>query len=266
MRRVGNGPPQVVDTPIAEPDDWARLDVLDPTTGVLGEHLRAVETIADGLRGEVPFLMTVFTPLSIAARLAPSEDLFLRHLREHETEVKHALDVVTETFARFARGCIDRGASGLFYATTSWATTGRMSVEEYLQVARPYDLKLLGSLPECEFNVLHVCGDNNMLATLADYPVHAFNWDARGASNPSLREGKALVGSRAVIGGLGHGSEVVKTDPRQVASEVREMLIAMGNKGWMLGTDCTFPPETPEANVDAVRRAVEADRGRRIRP
>ena len=269
LRRGGNGAPQVVETPIAEPEDWARLDVLDPTTGVLGEHLRAVETIADGLSGEVPFLMTLFTPLSIAARLAPSEDLFLRHLREHETEVKYALDVVTETFAKFAAGCIERGASGLFYATTSWATTDRMSVEEYLRVARPYDLKLLGSLPECEFNLLHVCRDNNMLASLADYPVHAFNWDARGVGNPSLEEGKALVGSRAVIGGLGHGSEVVAADPREVASQVRGMLKSMGSKGWMLGTGCTvspFPPETPEANVDAVRRTVEADGGRWMRP
>ena len=121
-RYDGDRPPQVVETPIREPDDWLRVDVLGLDTPVLQEHLHALELISRDLQGEVPFLMTVFTPVSITAALAASEELFLQHLREHTDKVRHALEAVTETFIHFSRACLERGAAGLFYATTSWAT------------------------------------------------------------------------------------------------------------------------------------------------
>lgn len=257
MQYDGNSPPQVIETPVRHPDDWLRLDVLELDRGVLKEHLHALELIARGLKGEVPFLMTVFTPLSIASRLAPSEEVFWQHLREHTDKVRHALEVVTETFVRFATACLERGASGLFYATTAWATTQRMTEEEYRRCALPYDLKLLNALPAAEFHLLHVCRDHNMLRTVKDYPVHAFNWDARGKGNPALVEGKALVGERAVIGGVSHGTGLVNATPQQLVAEVHGMRVAMGKKGWMLGTGCTFLPETPEVNIQAIRQAVE---------
>jgi uroporphyrinogen decarboxylase len=251
-----SGPPQVIGTPIREPEDWLKLEVLDFEQGVLGEHLRSLETIARGLGEQVPVLMTVFTPLSIAASLASSEDVFLRHLRENTDHVQHAMEVVTETFIRFSTACLERGASGLFFATTSWATSQRMTREEYSRFARPYDLRLLNSLPASEFHVLHVCRDFNMLDALKDYPVHAFNWDARGKGNPSLAEGRDLVRPKTVIGGLDHGSDLVRSAPQELERDVRRTRSAMGGTGWMLGAGCTFPPETPEANIRAIRRAA----------
>ena len=256
MQYSGGVAPQVVGTPVQQPEDWLKLEVLEADSGVLGEHLGALDTIARGLGGEVPILMTVFTPLSIAARLAPSEAVFMAHLREHGERVNQALEVITETFIRFATACLERGASGLFYATTGWATTDNMTRDEYARYARPYDLKLLDALPECEFNLLHVCKENNMLADLADYPVHAFNWDSRGPTNLSLAEGKALLGRKAVVGGLDNGTGLIEAASQELAWEARGIRLAMGNEGWMLGTGCTFKPETPEANVRAIREAA----------
>jgi uroporphyrinogen decarboxylase len=200
--------------------------------------------------------MTVFTPLSIAADLVESEDLFLRHLREHTARVNTALEAITETFSDFATACLERGAAGLFYATTSWATTDRLTAAEYRRYARAYDLKLLAALPPAEFNVLHVCKQHNLLAELADYPVHAFNWDAGGAGNLSLAAGKRLVGGRAVIGGVPNDKALVEATPARLASELAGLRQTMGKRGWMLGPGCTFRPETPEANLRAVRGAA----------
>jgi uroporphyrinogen decarboxylase len=215
-----------------------------------------LELISRGLKGKVPFIMTVFTPLSIASRLTDSEDVFLNHLHEHTSEVNQALEVITETFINFSRACLERGASGLFYATTSWATTDKLTEEEYRRYAMPYDLKLLSALPPAEFHVLHVCRNNNMLALLKDYPVHAFNWDARGAGNPSLVEGKKIVDGRAVIDGIFHDRRLVIATPEQLEAHVKEICTSMGNRGWMLGPGCTFPPETPVENLHAIRHAV----------
>ncbi|MBI4181269.1 MAG: hypothetical protein HY528_04990 [Chloroflexi bacterium] len=257
VKYESNREPKVVQTPIKEPDDWLKLEVLPLDRGVLLEHLEALKLIAKGLNREVPFLMTVFTPLSIAADLAPSEEIFLQYLRQHTDKVRYALDVITETFIRFTRACFDRGTSGLFYATTSWATSDRMTSEEYLALARPYDLKILNALPPAEFNILHVCKQHNFLRFLQDYPVQAFNWDARGSGNPSLAEGRSMVKGKVVIGGIRHGKDLVEAKPQQLTDEVSELRSSMGQNGWMLSAGCTFMPETPEINLLTIRKAVE---------
>ena len=260
MKYEGDDAPRVVETPVKTPDDWLKLEVLDVNRGVLKENLKALELISRGLKGELPFIMTVFTPLSIAGRLTDSEELLLQHLRQHRDKVNHALEIITETFINFSRACFERGISGLFYATTAWATSDRLSEKEYLTLARPYDLKLLKALPKTEFHVLHVCRNQNLLNAVKDYPVHAFSWDARGKGNPSLAEGKALIGGRAAIGGIAQDNNLTQASAMQLAAEIKGMRVAMGDKGWMLGPGCTFPPETPEVNLQAIRDAVEVGR------
>jgi uroporphyrinogen decarboxylase len=252
----GDNHPGVVATPVKTPDDWLKLKVLGINKGALGEQLTSLELIAHELKGQLPFIMTVFTPLSIAGRLIGSEELFLQHLREHTDRVNHALEIITETFINFSRACLDKGASGLFYATTSWATSERLTEEEYSRLAQPYDLKLLDALPPAEFHVLHVCRQHNLLQVVKNYPVHAFSWDPRGVGNPSLAEGKTMVSGKTVLGGIAQDKSLVEVTPAQLAAEVRGMRIAMGDKGWMLCPGCTFPPETPEINLRVIRDAV----------
>ena len=197
------GEPKVIETPVKSPDDWLKIEPLSLETPVLAEQLKALELIADGLKGEVPFIMTVFTPLSVAADLAPSEPEFIRYLREHPDKVKAALAAITETFTAFSRACLDRGARGLFYATTSWATSDAITEEEYRALAMPYDLQLLAGLPAHEFTLLHICRDNNFLPLFKKYPVPAVSWDARAAHNLSLAEGRAALGGKVAVGGIG---------------------------------------------------------------
>jgi uroporphyrinogen decarboxylase len=256
-RYSGDDAPEVIEKPVKKPEDWLKLKVLDINKGVLKEQLTSLEIIARGLKGKLPFLMTVFTPAAIASRMAVSEEMFAKHLRENTAAVSQALEVITETFTSFSRACLERGAAGLYYATTAWATTDRLSEKEYRKYLRPYDLKLLDGLPPAEFHILHVCRQNNLLRAVGDYPVHAFSWDARAAGNPSLAEGREMVKGRAVIGGIAHEESLVETGPATLAAEIRGLRIALGRKGWMLGPGCTFPPETPEANLRAIRDAVE---------
>jgi uroporphyrinogen decarboxylase len=256
-RYSGDNSPEVIARPVKQPEDWLKLQVLDINKGVLKEQLTSLEIIARGLKGKLPFLMTVFTPAAIASRMAVSEDMFLKHLKENNDKVSQALEVIAETFTGFSRACLERGAAGLYYATTAWATTDRLSEKEYRKYLRPYDLKLLAGLPPAEFHILHVCRQNNLLRAVRDYPVHAFSWDARAAGNPSLAEGREMVKGRAVIGGIAHEESLVKSNPATLTAEIRGLRLALGRKGWMLGPGCTFPPETPEANLRAIRDAIE---------
>ena len=248
--------PRVTETPIKVPDDWLKLKVLPIDTGVLKEHLDSLTLTAKGLKGQVPFLMTVFTPVAIAGRMTSTEDIFMQHLREHTKQIQYALDVITETFVRFSKASLERGAWGLFYATTAFATSDRIKADEYNKLAKPYDLKLLKALPPARFHVLHVCRDNNLLPLFTDYPVKAINWDALGHGNLPLSGGRGLLPGKVVIGGIPHEKKLVESKPEQLAGEVTRLRASMGKKGWMLGTGCTFPPETPEENIRAIRNAA----------
>ncbi|MCS7207035.1 MAG: uroporphyrinogen decarboxylase [Dehalococcoidia bacterium] len=249
--------PEVVDWPVKTPQDWLALKPLDVQQGVLGQHLEALKTVIRGVGPQVPVLMTVFTPLAIAGRLANSDEVVAAHLRLYPEKVSYALDVITDTFIRFARACLEAGAGGLFFATTGWATALRLSRDEYARWGRPYDLRLLQSLPPAPFHLLHVCRDYNYLAEFRDYPVHAVNWDAHGAGNPSLAQGKALLG-KCVVGGIPHRTLLMQGTPQQVAEAVHSLRGELGATGWMLGPGCTFPPQAPEANLRALREAIAA--------
>ena len=249
---------QPVDWPVKQAKDWEAIQPLAIHRGVLGEQLEALRLIAEGLDGQAPFVMTVFTPLSIAGQLAGSEDVMSTHLREHPAQVHQAREVITQTFAAFAAECLSTGASGLFFATTGWGTYDRLTESEYAEFGRPYDLRVMEAVTDAGFNVLHVCGSNNMLLALADYPVTAFNWDTQDETNVWLKEGEKVTG-KAVIGGMSHRTTLLKGSPEKVAGEALSAADAMDGTRWMLGPGCTFPPEVPEANLRALREAFGVD-------
>ena len=248
--------PEVADWPVKKSADLATVQPLEIQGGVLGQHLQALGRIAKGLDGEVPFLMTVFTPLSIAGRLAESDDAMLGHIRERPDLVHQALEAITDTFARFARESIGIGAGGIFFATTTWGTYDRLTDAEYAEFGRPYDLRILEAVQDAEFNILHVCKSHNMLRSLADYPVAAFNWDAQDDTNLDLDEGHRIL-EKTVIGGVSHRSNLPNGSPENVQEEANGVAKAMSGAGWLLGPACSITPESPKANLDALRTAFD---------
>lgn len=248
--------PELADWPIRKSADLASVRPLEINKGVLGQHLKALSMIAEGLGGKVPFMMTVFTPLTIAGRLAGSEGAMMEHIQENPDLVHQALEAITDTFARFAREALSIGASGIFFATTTWGTYDRMTDEEYAEFGRPYDIRVLEAVQDAEFNVLHVCKSHNMLASLADYPVAAFNWDAQDDTNANLDQGCKITG-KAVIGGMAHKTRLADGSPDIVKRDVDAISQMMGGTGWMLGPGCTVAPYAPQVNLEALRSAFE---------
>ena len=249
------GKPQRALPVIREAADWAKLEVLEPDAGALGEHLEALRLIGDGLGGEVPFIMTVFTPLAVAGRLADGAGNLLAFIATDPEAVRGALDVITETFCRFSRACLDAGAAGLFLATTDFATTDCLNVAQYDEWARPYDLKVLDAVSEAPFNVLHVCRGNNIIEHLLDYPVHAFNWDAAHPANPSIAEIWAKT-DKTVIGGVSTGM-IAGSTADEVSAQAKEAAVGVGEGRFILGAGCTYDSASAEANVRAMRDVAD---------
>lgn len=252
----GGQRPVLVDVPVKESFDWMRIERRLPTTGAFGQQLEAIRLIREALGPEVPIIQTVFTPLSVVADLVESEERFLRDLRSVPELMVYALDTVTETLAGYAAACIDAGADGIFLATTEWARHDKLDDAEYARYGRPYDLRVLQSVRDAAFNILHVCGDQPMLFELADYPVHAFSWAATSAAAPSLAEAAPRLPG-VLVAGLSRDALSGPT-PEPALAEAAEAYRVTEGRRWVLGANCALITDARDANLRALKQAMNA--------
>ncbi len=244
--------PQVVSVPVQTPDDWQRLDPVKSTTGSLGEQLRAIQLIGRELNGRVPFVETVFSPLGVAAYLTGDNDTLIKHLREQPRLLHQGLGAITETFISFVHELLNAGASGIFFATTHWATYTTLTDDEYAEFGRPYDLQVLNAAREARINVLHVCDERNMLLRLLDYPAAILNWAAVSDTNPSLAEVADHAPGKAVMGGISDAA-LLEPYPQQALQEAAAARDALDGRGWIMAGNCSIPTRSRDEIIAALR-------------
>ncbi len=240
---------------VHEPDDWERLEPLDPTQGVLGQQLKCLEILSKQLKGAVPLVQTIFSPLSSAAKLAGA-DRVKEHLINAPRKLQTGLEVITQTTIDFARHCVKRGIDGVFLAT-QWASYALLSENTYRKFGKRYDIHILDSVQaDTTFNILHLHGDEIMFDLLLDYPVQAVNWHDRG-TRPTLGEAVAKYGG-CVIGGLDHEHTMSFGTKAQITKQVQDAVQQTRGKRLIIGPGCVLPPDVPAWRLHAARKAVEA--------
>ena len=255
-RPIPGRQPELIEPHLRGPEDLARFEPLSLDEGPFAEQLEALTLIARGLAGEAPFIQTVFSPLAVLSRGAGSTDAVRRCMAEDPAALERALDAIADTLARYAAACLDRGASGIFYATVEWGTRDTITPEEFDRFARPYDLRILAAVGSAPFNVLHVCRERNLLTHLLDYPVAAFHWASRSPGNPTLAEVHQRT-ERAVMGGVDH-RRTMAAGPEAIAAEAAEARATTGARRFLLAPECAIPPTTPPAHLHALREAAAA--------
>ncbi len=239
---------------IRQPDDWTKLSLLDPTRGFLGGQLRCLEMIHDGVRDEVPFIQTIFSPLAQAKNLAGGDRLLV-HLREAPDAVHAGLRTITESTIAFLEACQARGIAGIYYAL-QFATYRLLNAAEHQLFGAPYDLRILAAASEGWFNMLHLHGLDVMFDQAAAYPAYqAINWHDR-ETGPSLAEG--LERSRAAVcGGLARWDDLLRGTPDGVRAQVRDAIRQTGGRRLIVASGCVAPVSAPFSNLRAVRESVE---------
>ncbi|MBU8934603.1 MAG: hypothetical protein KOO62_11445 [candidate division Zixibacteria bacterium] len=247
-----------VSFPIQQIEDWDKIGVNGLNAPSLAEHLQMVSLVRKGLGKEVPILMTVFTPLSIAGRMVPDRQLLVEHLRNEPARVHRALKAITETFSAYATELRNAGADGLFYATCQWASSDLITWNEYQEFGIPYDLAVIEATDEDAINLLHVCDSNNYLSRLADidYRCQLYNWDCLDETNLSIAEGSELLGQRPVVGGVAHESWLWHGSPDEVVRRLNQLKREHSSARFIVGPGCAIPPEVPIANLHAIRESL----------
>lgn len=259
--------PRLVEGPVSQSGDLGKIETISGTAGVFAEHLDLTRRIKAGL-GDVHFLQTVFSPLSVLAFLAARPethridlavqaqyDALRRFMQENPQGVHEALRHISATLAQYAAAAVDAGASGLFFAIVKLARQGILTEAEYAEFGKPYDLQVLNAVQGAPFNMLHVCGPYVYFDAVSDYPVHAINWATVGQHNPNVGEAqqrtrKALVGGVDELGTLQTGS------PEQVISEALTAIRATEGRHLLLTPGCGTNVDVPARNLHALRQAA----------
>jgi uroporphyrinogen decarboxylase len=245
--------PRQSERPLHSAADLSKIERISGVDGPFAEQLEALMLIRDEIDG-ADFIQTVFSPLSVMGYLAGRDVEMVRGWMHSDAGALHeALAAIAETLSDYARQCLHTGASGIFYATTDWATRDNLTPELYAEFGRPYDLEVLDAVGIGQFNVLHVCRAHNMLDDLLDYPVHAFNWADREAGNASLQAVKDRT-DEAVMGGVSQ-SAIADGTPDDVWRQVRDAIVSTKGIGVLIAAGCSISPQTPAANLEAAAQA-----------
>lgn len=237
--------------PIRSIEDWDTLQPLNPDRGMLGKQIAALRQIGEGLRDEVPFIATIFSPLSMVKHLAGKETA-LSHMRQDPDMFHRALETMTESIIRFIDAARPTGIDGIYYAVQH-AAFSLMSREEYRAFGRPYDLRVLAAASDLWCNVVHLHGEDVMFDMVADYPVAFLNWHDRDCGI-SLAEGLKQTAA-AGSGGVSQWT-IHQEGPEGTLAEVLDAKTQTGERRLLLGTGCVIMATTPLRNIRALREAV----------
>ena len=249
--------PLAVKPVISSADQWETLPKLDVHKGVLRRELETIHHVAAGLKGRAPFMMSLFSPLTIAYKLCGdkvSGERVVGWMRESPRQLHAGLTVIRDVVIEYAAACLQAGASGIFFAT-QMATTNLMTREEFKEFGVAYDLPVLESLiGKSRVTMLHVCKQNLMFDLTAQYPVDVINW-AAFTSWTTLADARRMT-DKPLAGGLSLETLLNATE-KDVVAEARQAIAQVGRKGFILAPDCVIKGPTPDANLAAARQVAE---------
>ncbi len=255
LREDEMGTTQLQASPIASPADWARLPAVRPDRGELAAQVEAVRRLRAALGPDVPMIQTVFSPLTIAHKLAGS--LFFDHIRDAEESMRPALERFAADDVAFGRACLAAGANGIFFATQHAAASVPLPSGVFERLGVPYDLQVLEALAEDErawCTVLHLHGLQPFFELADRYPVHAVNWHDR-ETTPSIQEALSLT-KRALVAGIDRKGAVLRGDVAAAVAQVHDAIRQADGRRLVVAPGCVVPITVSAEALAAVRQTV----------
>jgi uroporphyrinogen decarboxylase len=250
----GGGVARVASTPIAVAADWRRIDVLPVSAPALARELRHLGGLTAALGRATPVLATVFSPLTIAHKLAGAA--LERDLRAAPELVLAALERIARTTADFTRAALAAGCAGVFFAVQD-ADPDRFDDAAYAAFGEKFDRIVLDAAAGAWFNVIHMHGDRILFDRLKNYPVTALNWHI-GEAPPSAGEYRRAGGRMPIVGGLRRDG-LTRCDLASVEADLGRLLADTAGRGLLLSPGCVIRHPVDMDFLKTVARLIAND-------
>jgi uroporphyrinogen decarboxylase len=243
-------------SPIQTSKDWTTLPAAKPTEGALAEQVEVVRQVRSAVGPDVPIVQTIFSPLTMAEKMAGGS--LLEHLENDEDSVHVALDQFAQDVIAFGRECLAAGASGFFFATQQASRDAGLSDDLFNRAGVAYDVRVLEALYDDDRNwctLLHLHGNNPRFEIADQYPIHAVNWHDR-ESGPSIKEATNLT-SRALVAGIDRIGPVAKGDIDGAIAEVDDAIAQANGMRLIVAPSCVLPYTVDASVLQAIREHVQ---------
>jgi uroporphyrinogen decarboxylase len=237
---------------VIRPEDWRGVQALDPTAAPgFSEVLETLVRVGFDRRiGDAPVVVALPAPSAVATRLGGGR--LALHVREWPGLVGDALRAIAETQTRFAELCLAEGLAGVLYEIRALAEPA-LDPATYSDLIEPHDRVVLTALDgRATWRVVHLAGPV-AFARIAEWPFDALAW-APGNGLPVLANGHARL-QTAALGGL--DARALRDEPPAGAVlAARTALASVGDRGLIVGPGGPVWPDTPDAVLAAVIRAI----------
>ena len=239
----------VTDFGIKHDEDWAKLNVLPMDQGSMAATIEAAKGVVDHYMGEVPVVITIFNPLTTAIKMA-GDKMFV-HMRRNPELFHKGLETICQTTIKLVEEMAKMGADGIFFAS-QLGTYDKMSVAEYEEFGRPYDLRVLEAAKDMWFNIMHMHGNAPMFDIMSQYPVAALNWHDQlvdiSLADARKKSDKLLIGGVEELKVLGTASD------EELKAHLKASMDQVPDGRLILAPGCCVPLYVPE---DRLAKAQE---------
>jgi uroporphyrinogen decarboxylase len=239
------GVAKVVEPAVATEEDWTKLQRLDVTRGAYGRELDHLRRLIECVGPGVPVLATVFSPLTIAAKL--SNGASRRHIQRDPERVLAGLEAIAEVTCELTCRAIEIGCAGIFLALQE-ATRSAFDDAAYRRFGEPYDRRVLAAAEAHGgwFNAVHVHGEDVLFEVLKDYDVTALNWHI-GETPPTIAEYRR-VGDKPVLGGL-QRAHITQRDLAAIHADIERAMDETQGRGLLLTPACVIRHPVDDATL-----------------
>lgn len=246
-------PPEGIDA-VQSKSDLERLTRFDVSDSPWREQFKAIDIIAEHLKGKACFIDTVFDAWQSLNRNIAAENMKTLMADEPQALLR-ALDIVSDNLIDYCKRVLDLGAAGIFLSIPAGSEI--VTREAFLTFVKPFAKKILEAIqPLAVMNTLHVHGKDLFFEDTLDLPAHVFNWWDRGPTGPSLAWVRERIPG-CVMGGIDQ-TIVARRTRAFLKSHVKEGLDLGGDRRFFLANGCTIDswvyPGALKAIVQTARR------------
>lgn len=231
--------------------DWLKLEPLTGDEPGFASALETLHALHKAIGKEVRFVITIFGPVATAMKVSKAQAI--EHLREDPEAFEAGLTAIAQGLAAFSRKALEAGASGIFFAA-SGAEPSMFTEEEYRRFVKSHDLAVMKAVNDAPMNILHVHGTEVYFEQFLDYPANCLNWPSHRSAYP-ISKVRKMTG-KCLVAGIDERGPISQGRMRNTITEVDEALHDAGRLKFMVGSECTIPPETPIDVISAVRDLV----------
>ncbi len=254
MKFFDEDAPQIDEFLLQDGYDFSRINMPDPEKdGRLPVYLTALEHCVKEVGSEVVVSVVLGGPFTTAAALRPL-DLMTRELYKDKAKVHELLELTTEANLRFIDAIMERG--GLPIIVEPIGSASLVSPAHFTEFVAPYLKRVSDHLHAkgAPLAALHICGKTkpNWKAMLAT------DFDLWSLDAVDLAEAKEAVGDRVVLLGNVVPANMLKNTAEQIDEEAKGICVKTLDSphGFILGSGCEVPINTPFENVDALIMAA----------